>query len=278
MDVFKNKTYDEERSLYGLDGAVVEDCIFAGPADGESPLKECRNVEVNNSKFELRYPFWHFNDGKIDGVELTETCRAALWYDNNIEITNSKLGGIKALRECDNVTIKNSTAASKEFGWRCRNVKLENFTLTESEYPFFECSDMEIDNLDMQGKYSFQYVKNVVIRNSNLKTKDAFWHCDNVTVYDSVVEGEYLAWYSNNLKFVRCTLKGTQPLCYAKKLVLEDCVMEGCDLSFEKSEVQATVKSEITSVKNPESGCIVAKGYGEIIQEKENAKVSITIG
>ena len=40
----KNQSYDEERSLYNLKNTDVIGCIFAGPADGESVLKECRNL------------------------------------------------------------------------------------------------------------------------------------------------------------------------------------------------------------------------------------------
>ena len=35
----ENKTFDEERALYNLDGAQVLNCTFAGPADGESAFK-----------------------------------------------------------------------------------------------------------------------------------------------------------------------------------------------------------------------------------------------
>lgn len=42
---------------------------------------------------------------------------------------------------------------------------------------------------------------------------------------------------------------------------------EGCDLSFEYSEVDATVKGDIVSVKNPLSGKIVADSIGEIVHE-----------
>ena len=120
----------------------------------------------------------------------------------------------------------------------------------------------------MKGKYSFQYTENVEIRNSVLDTKDAFWHGKNITVYDSVVKGEYLAWYSENLTLVRCKIIGTQPFCYAKNLVLEDCEMIDCDLSFENTTVQATVKGEITSVKNPAGGKITADSIGEIILDE----------
>jgi hypothetical protein len=41
--------------------------------------------------------------------------------------------------------------------------------------------------------------------------------------------------------------------------------MEGCDLSFENSEVEATVIGSIDSVKNPVRGFIHADSIGEII-------------
>lgn len=44
--------------------------------------------------------------------------------------------------------------------------------------------------------------------------------------------------------------------------------MEDCDLAFERSEVNAEVKSHIVSVKNPLSGCIKADSIGEIIMEQ----------
>ena len=107
------------------------------------------------------------------------------------------------------------------------------------------------------------------MRNCVLDTKDAFWHAKNVTIEDSIVKGEYLAWYAENIRFVRCKIIGTQPLCYVKELVLEDCEMEGCDLSFERSEVTATVRGNIDSVKNPITGSITADTIGEIIIEEE---------
>lgn len=266
--IFEGKTYDEERALYGLDGVGVLNCRFDGPADGESAMKECRNLTVENCFFNLRYPFWHVNHAVIRGSEMTEKCRAALWYDTDITIENSRLAGIKALRECESITLRNTKISSMEFLWRCRDIWIENSEL-ESEYPLFECANLDITGLKMQGKYSFQYVDSGVIRDSVLDTKDAFWHSKNVTVYDSTIKGEYLGWYSENLHLVRCKIIGTQPLCYCKGLILEDCTMEGTDLAFERSEVRATVIGSIDSVKNPASGSILADAIGQIILEPE---------
>ena len=268
MENYEKKQFDEERALYGMKNAVVRNCRFDGPADGESALKECENIQVEDSFFNLRYPFWHVKHGKISGCEMTQLCRAALWYDEDITITDSKMYGIKALREGKNITLSNSDVISPEFLWRCKDVTVKNSKL-ESEYPFFECRDVNIDGLSMKGKYSFQYVENMTITNSNLDTKDAFWHSKNVTVVDSVVKGEYLGWYAENLKLVRCHIVGTQPLCYCKGLVLEDCTMEDTDLSFERSEVNATVRGRIEGVKNPVSGKIVADEIGELLMESE---------
>ena len=253
-----------ERALYGAHDCLIRRCVFDGPADGESALKECREILVEDCDFRLRYPFWHVTGANVKRVHLTDTCRAAFWYDRNVQVYDSKLGGIKAFREMDDCLLQGCDIDSKEFGWFCRGLTVRDSRLV-SEYPFFQCKSMEIDNLTMQGKYSFQYCEDVTIRNSVLDTKDAFWHAKNVTVYDSVIKGEYLAWYSENVRLVRCKIIGTQPLCYCKGLVLEDCTMAGCDLSFENSEVQATVTGSIDSVKNPHKGFVHADEIGEII-------------
>ena len=44
MTVIENKTFDEERALYGSTGLMVKNCRFDGPADGESAFKECRDI------------------------------------------------------------------------------------------------------------------------------------------------------------------------------------------------------------------------------------------
>ena len=136
-----------------------------------------------------------------------------------------------------------------------------------------------MNKLNLKGKYSFQYVNNLLIEDSNLDTKDAFWHSKNVTVKNSTVKGEYLAWFSDGLTLINCKIIGTQPLCYCKNLKLIDCEMIDCDLSFEYSEVEATIKGHVDSIKNPKSGIIEVSSVGEIIHEdsimESNAKIIV---
>ena len=53
------RQFDEERALYNLQQADVEECTFAGPADGESVLKESRDVNLRNFNFYIRYTLLH---------------------------------------------------------------------------------------------------------------------------------------------------------------------------------------------------------------------------
>ncbi len=260
-----DKIYDEERALYGLSSADVSGCRFEGEADGESALKEARDVKVRGCTFRLRYPLWHVSGFTLTDSVMTDTCRAPLWYASDGLIENLTLTGVKCLRECDRITLKGCDVTSAEFGWRCRGITIDGGRM-ESEYFFFESKNLTVKNLTMKGKYSFQYVEGMTIEDSVLDTKDSFWHAKDVTVRNSTVRGEYLGWYAENLTLENCRIIGTQPFCYCKNLKLSNCTMEGCDLAFEYSSVEADVKGHIDSVKNPLSGRITADSIGEIIR------------
>lgn len=262
----ENRQFDEERALYHLTGAQVASCVFAGPADGESVLKESRDVTVKDCAFSLRYPLWHARGFRLLDSTMDGLTRAPIWYAENGEIENCSIQGIKCLRECENIKISNSRFASPEFGWKCRNIQI-NDSQIESEYLLFESQGVDISHLEMKGKYSFQYINGLTIRDSFLDTKDAFWHSSHVTVENSVVKGEYLGWFSDHLTLINCRIIGTQPLCYCDHLRLINCTMEETDLAFEYSDVEADVRGSILSVKNPKAGTIVADSVGEVIWE-----------
>lgn len=276
MEIIKNQTYDEERALYNLKHATLEKCVFEGPADGESALKEAKDIVAKDCVFRLRYPLWHVDKFKIENSVLDEPSRASLWYSTDGHISGSKILSVKAIRECKEVEIDGSEIVSPEFGWKSTDITLKDCSLT-SEYAFLDSKNVRVKNLKFKGKYSFQYVENLTIEDSYLDTKDAFWHSKNVTVKNSVVKGEYLAWFSDGLTLENCKIIGTQPLCYCKNLKLIDCETEEADLSFEYSDVDATVSGAIVSVKNPKSGKIVADKIGEIIHDHSIMKSSCEI-
>ena len=276
METVENKTFDEERALYGLCGITVKNCRFDGPADGESAFKECRNIVADSCFFNLRYPFWHDDGIIIRNAEMTELCRAALWYTRRAQILNSRLHGIKALRECADIKMKDCQVVSPEFGWSVQGIEMDSCSI-EGEYFMLRSNNLRFNDVKLKGKYSFQYIEDAVFDNCNFDTKDAFWHAKNVTVKNSTLKGEYLAWYCENVTFVNCKIIGTQPLCYCKGLKLVDCQMIDTDLAFEKSQVEATLTAPIISIKNPLCGRITAPSAGEIIRDDSNSQGEVII-
>lgn len=276
MVIIENKAYDEERALYGSNGVSLVCVAFDGIADGESALKESKNINAEGCRFNLRYPLWHCTNARINKCKMTEACRAPLWYSSSVSISHSELYGTKAVRECEDIKINNSDIVSDEFGWKSEKIEICD-SVAEGQYFMLEAKDVYIKGIEFTGKYSFQYIENAIIENSHLDTKDAFWHAKNVTVRNCTVKGEYLAWYCENVTFEKCKIIGTQPFCYCRGLKLIDCEMLECDLAFEKSEVEATVTTPVISIKNPKMGNIVVPSVGEIIMDDKCAAGKITV-
>ncbi len=276
MTRIENQTFDQERALYGCVDTAVANCRFDGPADGESAFKECRDLQVESSFFNLRYPFWHDRGLRIADCQMTELCRAALWYCDDVTITSSRLHGIKALRECGDVKMADCDVISTEFGWFTRGIEMTDCAV-QGEYFMMRSDRLHFTNVKLKGKYSFQYIEDSLFENCFLDTKDAFWHAKNVTVRNSVVKGEYLAWYCENVTFENCVISGTQPLCYCKSLKLINCQMLDADLCFEKSEVEASITTPVLSIKNPRSGHITVPAVGELIWDDPDAKGTVTV-
>ena len=53
MKEYRNEFFKGERALYGETDARIVDSIFD---DGESPLKESKQIEVYDSQFKYKYP------------------------------------------------------------------------------------------------------------------------------------------------------------------------------------------------------------------------------
>lgn len=264
----KDKTYSLERSLYNIKYSELTNVKFEGKEDGESPLKECENITLKNCSFSLRYPLWH-NDGLIvKKTTFTELCRAPLWYSKNIAFESCILKGVKAFRECSNISIIDSNIESQELMWNSNKILIKKSKIS-GEYAFLNCHDLSLSKVEFNGKYSFQYVTNLTIENCIINTKDAFWHAKHVIVKDSLIKGEYLGWYSEDITFINCEIESHQPLCYVKDLKIINCKMPKCDLAFEYSTIDATIKGKIDSIKNPLKGNIQVDSINELIREDD---------
>ena len=265
MQIIKDKEYGGERPLYASHDLRLENVTIHV---GESSIKESSNIEAEGCTFEGKYVFWETDGFKINNCYLAESARSSLWYSRNCRMINCRVDAPKLFRRMDGIYVENTDFPNGEqFLWDCRNVELHNVTIQNCDYAFMHTENIRISDYRQDGNYSFQYAKNVVIRNAVINSKDAFWEAENVTVYDSELNGEYLAWYGRNIRLVRCHLTGEQLLCYVDGLTLVDCTFgEDANLLFEYSTVNGNIKGNVTSIKNPTSGCIEIKGkVGEII-------------
>lgn len=270
MKTIKDAEFGGERPLFASHGLRLENVTVHA---GESALKECSDITAINCRFEGKYPFWHVDRFEIEDCLFTPGARAALWYSKNLVMRNTRVEAPKMFREMSHLRLENVRIPdAQETMWHVDHVELRDVEVANADYLFMHSSDIDIDRYRQQGNYSFQYCRNVVIRNAVIDSKDAFWNTEDVTLVDCRLTGEYLGWHSHRLRLVRCHISGTQPLCYCHDLVMEDCTMApDCDLAFEESTLSATVKGNITSVKNPTSGLICADSIGEIILD-ENIK------
>lgn len=117
-----NQTFDEERSLYNISNTEVLNCTFAGEADGESVLKECRKIDIKNCSFSLRYPLWHAKKFLLLDSSMDELTRAPLWYSVNGKIENCKIIGTQPLCYCKNLKLIHCTMESTDLSFEYSDV------------------------------------------------------------------------------------------------------------------------------------------------------------
>lgn len=255
-----------ERALFQGKDLRIYDTIFA---DGESPLKESRDIELYGSMFKWKYPLWYAKNITVRDCTWFEMGRAGVWYTQNIKVEDSAIEAPKNFRRCTDVTLRNvSFPNAAETLWSCSDVKMRQ-VMAKGDYFAMNSENMNIDGLTLYGNYSFDGAKNVEIRNSRLLSKDAFWNSENVTVCDSFISGEYLGWNAKNLTLVNCTIESLQGMCYIENLVMKNCTLLNTTLAFEYSTVDAQINGKIDSVMNPSGGTIRADYIEELILEKD---------
>lgn len=266
MTEIDNQVLTGERALFQGHDLLIRDTIFV---DGESPLKESRNIELLNCMFKWKYPLWYAKHIAVKNSTWFEMGRAGVWYTDDISVEDCAIEAPKNFRRCHDVSLRNvSFPNAAETLWNCDGVTLDQVVAT-GDYFAMNSKNMDIRGLTLYGNYSFDGVQNVTIRHSRLLSKDAFWNSDHVTVYDSFISGEYLGWNAKNLTLINCTVESLQGMCYIDNLVMKNCKLLNTTLAFEYSTVDAEIDSRIDSVMNPTSGIIRADSIGELMMERD---------
>lgn len=278
MVEIKDKEFGGERPLYALHDARLERVTIHV---GESSIKESGNIEAYDCTFHGKYVFWECRKFLAQDCRFDASARSSLWYSENGRLVRCHVDAPKMFRRMQGIELQDCHFTdAQETLWNCNGVDIKNCLIENADYFGMHTDNVRIDNLHLEGNYGFQYSRNVEIKNSLLNSKDALWDSENVTITDCEINGEYLAWYSRGLTLVRCHITGEQPLCYCEDLTLVDCTF-GADanLMLEYSTVRASIKGDVTSIKNPTSGNITVAGHiGEIIiDQNRKAPADCTI-
>lgn len=263
-----------ERALFQGKDLKIYDTTFA---DGESPLKESRNIELYRSMFKWKYPLWYSRDIKLEDCVLFEMGRAGIWYTEHISMKNCIVEAPKNFRRTTGIELERVTMPNAgETLWNCDQIRM-NQVSAKGDYFAMNSSNLYIDGFELVGNYSFDGVKHAEIHHARLLSKDAFWNSEDITVYDSFISGEYLGWNAKNLTLVNCTIESNQGMCYIDNLVMKNCRLLNTTLAFEYSTVDVEVNNTIDSVLNPISGTIRAGKIGELLMDSSKVDVTKTI-
>lgn len=262
-----------ERALFHGQDLAIYDTTFA---DGESPLKESRNIYLEGSLFQWKYPLWYSRDIRLKDCTLFEMARAGIWYTHNLEMENTLVEAPKNFRRATGLRLRHvNFPNAEETLWSCEDVTMEHVT-ARGDYFAMNSSDMKISDFELVGNYSFDGVKNVEIDRARMISKDAFWNSENVTVRNAFISGEYLGWNAKNLTLIDCTIESLQGMCYIDNLVMKNCKLLNTTLAFEYSTVDAQISNRVDSVMNPSGGTIRAKEIKTLIMEKDRVDVNKT--
>ncbi len=274
MKKIENQIIAEASALANLENIEVIASTFEETS--KDSLVNSRHVKLKDTTIDTTGVLNNSCDVVLLDSILTEYADDCLLNSSNIEIVSSNLAGRRVLSRVKNLKVLDSNINCPETCQFGESIHVENTKLI-SESAFKGSTKLTFNRINFAGKYAFQNTKDVTIKDSVFKSQDAFWHSKNVTITDSLIEGERFGWYTEQMTLIRCHIKGSSPLCHAKKIKLIDCTMAETDNAFELSDVEAEIKGNIKSVKNPLSGNITADTFGDIILEYSKYPIKASI-
>ncbi len=273
MQEFNQQLFTGERALFGTHGAKISYCTFA---DGESPLKESSDLEIDTCLFRWKYPLWYTKNVTVKNSTLFEMARAGIWYVDNISVSDTVIEAPKNFRRVRGLKLSHvDMPYAAETMWSCSDIEMDHVT-ARGDYFAMNSRDIRAEDFTLVGNYSFDGGSDIEIHNSRLISKDAFWNAENVTLYDSFISGEYLGWNSKNITLVNCTIESLQGMCYIDNLVMKNCRLVNTTLAFEYSQADVEIVGKVDSVFNPGGGVIRADRIGELIMDGRRVKIDQT--
>lgn len=262
-----------ERAMFQAEDCHITYCTFA---EGESPLKQSSNLEIDNTLFKWKYPLWYCKNVAVKESALFDMARAGIWYTENISVSDTIIEAPKNFRRSKGIKLFNvELPNAAETLWSCEDIEMERVS-ARGDYFAMNSRNIVARDFHLVGNYSFDGCSNIEIRNGRMLSKDSFWNAENVTVYDSFISGEYLGWNSKNITLINCTIESLQGMCYIDNLVMKNCRLINTSLAFEYSQADVEIVGAVDSVFNPKGGIIRADRIGELIMDGRKVKIDQT--
>ena len=262
-----------ERAMFQARDCHFTYCTFA---EGESPLKESSDLQIDNTLFKWKYPLWYCRTVAIKDSTLFEMARAGIWYTENISVYDTIIEAPKNFRRTKGIRLINvELPNAAETLWNCEDIEMERVS-ARGDYFAMNSRRIVARDFNLVGNYSFDGCSDIEIHNARMLSRDAFWNAENVTVYDSFISGEYLGWNSRNITLVNCTIESMQGMCYIDNLVMKNCRLINTNLAFEYTQADVEIVGAVDSVFNPKGGIIRADRIGELIMDGRKVKIDQT--
>lgn len=262
-----------ERAMFQARDCHFSYCTFA---EGESPLKECSDLQIDNTLFKWKYPLWYCRNVAVKDSTLFEMARAGIWYTENISVSDTIIEAPKNFRRAKGIRLYNvQLPNAAETLWSCENIEMER-VFARGDYFAMNSRGIVARDFHLVGNYSFDGCCDVEIHNARMLSRDAFWNAENVTVFDSFISGEYLGWNSKNITLINCTVESTQGMCYIDNLKMKNCRLVNTNLAFEYTQADVEIVGTVDSVFNPKGGIIRADRIGELIMDGRRVKIDQT--
>lgn len=171
MQEIKEQRLTGERALFRSKDLSIEYSIFA---DGESPLKESRDISLKNTSFQWKYPLWYCRNIAVQDCDFAEMARAGIWYTDNITVADTLYEAPKGFRRVKGLTLRNvDLPHAEETLWHCSDVTLEN-VVAKGDYFAMNCDHMKLDQFRLVGNYCFDGCHDVEVHHAKMLSKDAF--------------------------------------------------------------------------------------------------------
>lgn len=267
MEVIKDRSFSGERSLFKMSDLSLENVLFL---EGESPLKEGKNIRVSRCSFSWKYPLWYCQGVDVSFSRFYNESHAGIWYTRDGRFGSCVFEEGKNFRHSSNIVIvRCSFQKASETLWWCRNCSVKE-SYAKGEYFGLGSSDIELEGVQIDGNYPFDGSKRVRARHCVFNSKDAFWNSEDVLLEDCEIHGEYFGWNSKKVVLKRCKIVSHQGFCYMDDVRLEDCEMTDSDLTFEYvSNASVHLSKGELDLKNPISGTFVAPSFKNVLLEDD---------